>query len=141
MFPWPSTSNCLLQADVLRIYAIKDTFSNSEVRLFLSMFLFICLVHHRLMSLGLEDGRIQDGAISTSSKYNYIAKLGRLQLEAKVGNAGAWCVKTADAHQWLQIDFGGGTIVTKVVTQDEIIINGSLVMLSPTALLTPTGCR
>ena len=139
MFPWPSASNCLLQADLLHIYAIKDTFSNSKVRWFLSMFLFICLVHHRLMSLGLEDGRIQDGAISTSSKYNYVAKLGRLQLEAKVGNAGAWRVKTVDAHQWLQIDFGGGAIVTKVVTQ-EITINGSQVMLSPTALSSPTGC-
>ena len=71
------------------------------------------------MSLGLEDGRIQDGAMSASSKYNnnYEAKLGRLNLEAKDGNAGAWCVKTADAYQWLQIDLGGGTTVTKVATQ------------------------
>ena len=43
------------------------------------------------MSLGLEDGRIQDGAMSASSAYrNYhAAKLGRLNLEAKAGNAGA----------------------------------------------------
>ena len=108
MFTWPSVNNCLLQADVLRTYAIKESFSNSEVRWFLSMFFFfICLVHHCL-SLRLENGRIQDGAISASSKYNF---------QVKACNAGAWCVKTADAHQWLQIDFGGGTIVTKVVTK------------------------
>ena len=71
------------------------------------------------MSLGLEDGRIQDGAISASSAYNiyYAAKLGRLNLKAKVGNVGAWCVLTRDANQWLQIDLGAGTTVTKVATQ------------------------
>ena len=71
------------------------------------------------MSLGLEDGRIQDGAMSASSQYNIYcaAKLGRLNLEAKSGNVGAWCVLTRDANQWLQIDLGGGTTVTKVATQ------------------------
>ena len=71
------------------------------------------------MSLGLEDGRIQDGAMSASSQYNnyHAAKLGRLNLEARAGNVGAWCVLTRDANQWLQIDLGGGTTVTKVVTQ------------------------
>ena len=59
------------------------------------------------MSLGLEDGRIQDGAMSVLSKYNYAAKLCCLNLKARAGNA----------HQWLQIDLGGGTTVTKVVTQ------------------------
>ena len=79
----------------------------------------ICLVHHCLMSLGLENGRIQDGAMTASSVYNnyHAAKLGRLNLEARAGNAGAWCVKKVDAHQWLQIDLGGGTTVTKIVTQ------------------------
>ena len=71
------------------------------------------------MSLGLEDGRIQDGAMTASSVYNnyHAAKLGRLNLEARAGYAGAWCVKTLDVHQWLQIDLGGGTTVTKVATQ------------------------
>ena len=44
-------------------------------------------------------------------------KFGRLNLEARSGNAGAWCAKTPDAHQWLQINLGGGTTVTNVVTQ------------------------
>ena len=71
------------------------------------------------MSLGLEDGRIQDGAMSASSIWNNgcAAKLGRLNLKARQGYAGAWCVKKADALQWLQIDLGTPTTVTKVATQ------------------------
>ena len=69
------------------------------------------------MSLGLEDGRIQDSVMSASSQYSNscAAKLGRLNLEAKA--AGTWCVLTRDANQWLQIDLGRGTTVTKVATQ------------------------
>ena len=79
----------------------------------------ISLVHHCQMSLGLEDGRIQDGAMSASSIYtsNYAAKFGRLNLVASSGKAGAWCVKTPNPHQWIQIDLGRGTTVTKVLTQ------------------------
>jgi len=81
--------------------------------------LYGCDVHHCQMSLGLEDGRIQDGAMSASSVYNnyHAAKLGRLNLQAKAGNVGAWCVKKNDAFQWLRIDLGGRTTVTKVATQ------------------------
>ena len=81
--------------------------------------IFLCLVHHCLMSLGLEDGRIQDGAMSASSVYNshFAAKFGRLNLEARSGNAGAWCVRTCSSSSWLQIDLGSGTTVTKVTTQ------------------------
>ena len=71
------------------------------------------------MSLGMEDGRIQDGAMSASSIYNdkCAAKLGRLNLVARSGNAGAWCVKTNDNKQWLQIDLGSPTTITKTATQ------------------------
>ncbi len=65
------------------------------------------------MSLGLEDGRIPDGAMSASSVYNSkrAAKHGRLNL------AGAWGVNSNYPPQWLQIDLGRGTTVTKVATQ------------------------
>ena len=71
------------------------------------------------MSLGLEDGRIQDGAMSASSQYSnyHAAKRGRLNLEARARKQGAWTVLARDANQWLQIDLGGGTTVTKVATQ------------------------
>ena len=71
------------------------------------------------MSLGMEDRRIQDSAMTASSFYsnNHATKLGRLNLVAASGKAGAWCAKKNDANQWLQIDLGTPTTVTKVATQ------------------------
>lgn len=78
-----------------------------------------CNAYHCQMSLGMEDGRIKDSALSASSFYSakHTAKLGRLNLEPPSGYAGAWSVKTTDAHQWIQIDLGRPTTVTKVATQ------------------------
>ncbi|KAL9978605.1 hypothetical protein ACROYT_G016141 [Oculina patagonica] len=75
--------------------------------------------YHCSMSLGMEDGRIQDSAMtaSTINDNNHAAKLGRLNLVAASGNAGAWCAKKNDVNQWLQIDLGTPTTVTKVATQ------------------------
>ncbi len=71
------------------------------------------------MSLGIEDGRIQDSAMTASTIYSgdYAANLGRLNLAAGSGNAGAWCAKTNDVNQWLQIDLRTPTTITKVATQ------------------------
>lgn len=71
------------------------------------------------MSLGIEDGRIQDGAMSASSisDSNHAAQRGRLNLVASSGKKGAWCAKKSDTKQWLQIDLGTPTTVTKVATQ------------------------
>ena len=80
---------------------------------------FFRIVHRCLMSLGLEDGRIQNGAMSASSFYNsnFVANLGRLNLEARSSKAGAWCVRKPDTSQWLQINLGRGTTIKKVATQ------------------------
>ena len=77
------------------------------------------LGYHCSMSLGLEDGRIRDAAMSASTIYNgnHAARLGRLNLVARSGKVGAWCVKTKNNKQWLQIDLGHPTTVTKVATQ------------------------
>ena len=71
------------------------------------------------MSLGIEDGRIQDSAMtaSTIASSNHASKLGRLNQVAASGKAGAWCAKKNDVNQWLQIDVGTSTTVTKVATQ------------------------
>ena len=71
------------------------------------------------MSLGMEDGRIHEAAISASTSYsgNHAAKLGRLNLVAGSGKAGAWCAKLDNNKQWLQIDLGTPTTVTRVATQ------------------------
>ena len=73
------------------------------------------LGYHCSMSLGLEDGRIGDAATIYSSKH--AARLGRLNLVARSGNAGAWHSKLDNNKQWLQIDLGQPTTVTKIATQ------------------------
>ncbi|KAL9978603.1 hypothetical protein ACROYT_G016139 [Oculina patagonica] len=75
--------------------------------------------YHCSMSLGMEDGRIQDSAMTASTIHdnNHAAKLGRLNLVAASSYAGAWCVKRNDVNQWLQIDLVTPTAVTKVATQ------------------------
>ena len=71
------------------------------------------------MSLGMEDGRIHDAALSASTSYhsNYAPKRSRLNLVASSGYVGAWCVRTNNNKQWLQIDLGTPTTVTSVATQ------------------------
>ena len=71
------------------------------------------------MSLGIEDGRIQHSAMTASTIHSsaFLANLGRLNLVARSGKAGAWCAKTSNNKEWLQIDLGNPTTVTKVATQ------------------------
>ena len=71
------------------------------------------------MSLGIEDGRIQDSAMTASTIHSstHAAHLGRLNLVAGSGKNGAWCAKTSNNKEWLQIDLGNPTTVTKVATQ------------------------
>lgn len=73
------------------------------------------------MSLGVEDGRIQDSAMSSStihaSSSNFAANLARLNLVAVSSKAGAWCPNNKNDQQWLKIDLGVLTTVTKVATQ------------------------
>ena len=56
----------------------------------------------------------------SASTYNgggCAASLGRLNLAAGSGKVGSWCAKRNDVNQWLQIDLGSLTTVTKVATQ------------------------
>ena len=71
------------------------------------------------MSLGMEDGRIQDSAITSSSIFSdkHATKFSRLNLAAASGKAGGWCAKKNDVNQWIQIDLGTPTTVTKIATQ------------------------
>ena len=71
------------------------------------------------MSLGIEDGRIPDSALTASTIHSAIcaARFVRLNLAAASGRVGSWCVKTNDVNQWLQIDLGTHITVTKVATQ------------------------
>lgn len=74
-------------------------------------------VHRCSVTLGLEDKRISDGAFTASNSYDqhHRPSLGRLNLLGNGKDVGAWCPRVK--NQWLQIDLGDITAVTKVATQ------------------------
>ena len=67
----------------------------------------------------MESGHLPDSAISASTSHdgNHIPQFGRLNKIPASGKAGAWCAKSNDVKQWLQVSFGRQTTVTKVATQ------------------------
>ena len=80
---------------------------------------FFVLVHSCSVSLGMEDKRIPDGAFTASGSYdnNHRPSLARLNILSDGKHVGAWCPKHKSTNQWLQIDLGEITAVTKVATQ------------------------
>ena len=71
------------------------------------------------MPLGFEDRRLPNPVIRASSYYNYYCGPWNARLnQRRAGrNGGAWCAKKRDRGQWLQMDFGGLTRVTRIATQ------------------------
>ena len=71
------------------------------------------------MPLGVEDGRVPDPLMRASSSQSYYCRPfnARLNRRRYGRQGGAWCVKRRDRRQWLQIDFGALTRVTRVATQ------------------------
>lgn len=69
--------------------------------------------------IGLEDRRIPDQLITASSFYNYYCAPRNARLrQRRVGRlGGAWCAKRSDRRQWLKIDLGGLTRVSRIATQ------------------------
>ena len=76
-------------------------------------------VHRCSVSLGLEDKRIPDSSFTASGSYNnnHRPSLARLNLLSDGKHMGAWCPKRKSTNQWLRIDLGEITAVTKVATQ------------------------
>ncbi|XP_048584007.1 lactadherin-like [Nematostella vectensis] len=68
------------------------------------------------MPLGIQNGRITDAAITASSSQD-TAHRARLHTVGEHGKPGAWVAGVADLCQWLQIDFGGVAMVTRIATQ------------------------
>ena len=70
----------------------------------------------------MESGAISDAQISASSHYtknlrrDYSAKKARLN-SRQWRNRGCWAAATNDLRQWLQVDLGVYTKVTRVATQ------------------------
>ena len=76
-------------------------------------------VHRCSVPLGMEDRRIPDSAITASSSVNssHGPSNARLNFLNKGSDISAWCPKSSSENQWLQIDLGEVTAVTKVATQ------------------------
>ena len=79
----------------------------------------------------MESGAISDAQISASSHYtryglaDYSAKKARLNSRHSWRNGGCWAAATNDLHQWLQVDLGDYTKVTRVATEgSEYFLSG-----------------
>lgn len=69
--------------------------------------------------IGVEDGKIPNGYVTSSSTYNryHAPWLGRLNKKARGRNKGAWSAKKNDRRQWLQFNMGSPTLITTIRTQ------------------------
>jgi len=69
--------------------------------------------------LGMENGAIADYQITASSQLDKYHAASRARLNIKLSGSmkGGWTARTEDLKQWLQVDLGSYTIVTRVATQ------------------------
>ena len=69
--------------------------------------------------LGMESGKIPDAAITASSSHNaaHGPRNGRLNFKAGRGRTGAWSALHNDRGQFLQVDLGKVSKVTRMATQ------------------------
>ncbi len=68
----------------------------------------------------MDSGAISDDQITASSQWDdaTASRQARLHFKGVVGlKAGSWSARKNDLNQWLQVDLGGYTIVTRVATQ------------------------
>ena len=67
----------------------------------------------------MESGAISDAQISASSQWddNYAASRARLNIKMDGIKQGGWLPLRNDLNQWLQVDLGSYTTVTRVATQ------------------------
>ncbi len=72
-----------------------------------------------IASLGMAFGAISDDQISASSQQdgNHTAVQARLYFKGDRAKTGGWSALRNDLNQWLQVDFGSYTRVTRVATQ------------------------
>ena len=82
---------------------------------------FLLLKTGCIEALGMESGTITDAQLSASSQYGgsflYAPSQGRLNFQSYSNLAGAWCPRYNNPNQWLQVDLGSYTTVTRIATQ------------------------
>ncbi|PFX12685.1 Lactadherin [Stylophora pistillata] len=71
------------------------------------------------IQLGMQNGKIPNSALTASSKWNanYGPENARLHFHPVSGRQGAWVARVQNVNQWLQVDFGVETQVTRIATQ------------------------
>lgn len=71
------------------------------------------------MPLGLEDFRLDSGALTASSyvNYNHGPERARLNWPSGHSRAGAWVAKVRNSNQWLQVELDRPAKITGVATQ------------------------
>ena len=76
-------------------------------------------------ALGMQSGHIKPDALQASSQWdaNHSPDNGRLHFQKTGSRAGAWCVKTSDANQWIQAKFDVVAKVRRVATQGRMDYN------------------
>lgn len=71
-----------------------------------------------MTGLGLENRKIPDSAITTSSDANGYYKGSNGRLQAQPGNGGyGWLAAAQNNLQWFQVDFGSWTKVARLAIQ------------------------
>jgi hypothetical protein len=83
------------------------------------MELIFCFVLACTNALGMERATISDARITASSMWDqkHAPARARLNLKADGVRVGSWSAKVNDALQWIQVDLGQLTKVTRVATQ------------------------
>ena len=67
----------------------------------------------------MQNGKLPDSVLTASSMLSatYAPGMARLHQTAASGRGGSWIAKTQDLNQWLQVDFGVETTITRIDTQ------------------------
>ncbi|XP_022805050.1 uncharacterized protein LOC111342257 [Stylophora pistillata] len=105
--------------DGVNFHFYKEKGDNS-FKVFSSFLLFLMFVNRVCFApLGMEDGTITDVQVSSSSRLddNHSPSQARLNFKDEGFKAGGWSAQTNDKNQWLQVDLGIYTRVTRVATQ------------------------
>lgn len=67
----------------------------------------------------MQNGKIPDSVITASSEYSSACKAmnGRLHFLHRSGRVGSWLASRLDVYQYLQVNFGDWTKISRVATQ------------------------
>jgi hypothetical protein len=67
----------------------------------------------------MQSGKIRNNRITASSQFNkkHGPELARLHIVRRGARVGAWCAKYNNRYQWLQVDLGRPSRISRIFTQ------------------------